>query len=274
MRAPVAAVCLLMVCAEAACGEGVCEEVAGAGAASAEQSAGHVSLTSMSNRHMAQTMQMDDAARFGKVLFDRLEWRDSGRGEGRAEWDGQAWYGGDYNKLWVRSEGKFVPKGFGTALRDADVEVLWNRVISRWWNVQFGGRRDVGAGRSHTWATIGIEGLAPQWFETEATIYVGDQGRTAARLKAQYDLLLTQRLVLQPFAEVNLYGRAERGAQIGSGLSDLELSMRLRYEVRREFAPYVGFVWLRRFGQTADLVRVAAGETSDLELALGVRVWL
>jgi len=228
---------------------------------------------SMSYREMADTMQMDDTARFGKVMFDQLEWRDGDRGEGRGTWDAQAWYGSDLDKLWVKSEGKYVSSSREAGLHDADVELLWDRVISDWWNIQAGARQDLGPGQSRSWAAVGIEGLAPQWFETEATVYASDQGRTAVRLKAQYDLLLTQRLVLQPFAEANLYGHTDRQRQIGSGLSDLEVSVRLRYEVRREFAPYVGLVWLRRFGSTADLVREAGGEASDLELTAGLRVW-
>jgi len=110
---------------------------------------------------MADTMQMDDAAHFGKVLFDRLEWRDGDTNQGRAEWDGQAWYGGDYNKLWVKSEGTYVAKGSDKGVHDADVEILWNRVISRWWNVQVGGRQDFGPGQSRTWGAIGLQGLAP-----------------------------------------------------------------------------------------------------------------
>jgi copper resistance protein B len=233
----------------------------------------------MSYREMADAMQMDDTTRFGKVMFDQLEWRDGGAGEGRGAWDAQGYYGGDYDKLWVKTEGKYVPSGrdatgaSGSGIRDADVEVLWNRVISAWWNLQVGGRQDFGPGQSRTWAAVGIQGLAPQWFETEAAVYASDEGRTAARLKAQYDLLLTQRLVLQPFAEANLYGRSDPAHQIGSGLSDLEVSVRLRYEVRREFAPYVGLVWLRRFGGTADLARSAGGDASDLELAAGLRIW-
>jgi copper resistance protein B len=239
---------------------------------------------------MADTMQMDDTTRFGKVMFDQLEWRDGGAREGRAAWDAQGYYGGDYDKLWIKTEGKYVSGGRSATgpgdsgggdvagardpgIRDADVEVLWNRVISAWWNVQAGGRQDFGPGQSRTWAAVGIQGLAPQWFETDATVYVSDEGRTAARLKAQYDLLLTQRLVLQPFAEANLYGRSDPKQQIGSGLSDLEVSIRLRYEVRREFAPYLGLVWLRRFGGTADLARSAGGNASNLELAAGLRVW-
>jgi copper resistance protein B len=224
----------------------------------------------MSYREMVDIMQMDDTSRFAKVMLDQLEWRNGGADEGRAAWDAQGYYGGDYDKLWIKSEGKYVSDG-RTGVHDASVEVLWDRVISPWWNLQAGGREDFGAG--HTWGTLGVQGLAPQWFQTEASVYLSDEGRTAARLKAQYELLLTQRLVLQPFAEANFYGHSDPAHEIGSGLSDLEISFRLRYEAYRQFAPYVGVVWLRRFGETADLVRAAGGERSDLELTAGLRVW-
>jgi len=226
----------------------------------------------MSYRQMAEVMQMDDTVAFAKVMLDQLEWRNGDMGEPRATWDAQGFYGGDYDKLWIKTEGKYVSKG-QAGIHDASVEVLWDRVISKWWNLQVGGRQDVGPGQSRTWAALGVQGLAPQWFQTEATVYASDEGRTAARLKAQYDLLLTQRLVLQPFAEANFYGRSDPGQQIGSGLSDLEISVRLRYELRRELAPYAGVVWVRRFGGTADLVRSAGGDASDLELIAGLRVW-
>lgn len=226
----------------------------------------------MSYREMVDIMQMDDTSRFAKVMFDQLEWRNGGTDEGRAAWDAQGYYGGDYDKLWIKSEGKYVADG-RAGVHDADVQVLWDRVISPWWNFQAGARQDFGSGKSRTWAALGVEGLAPQWFETEATVYVSDEGRTAARLKAQYELLLTQRLVLQPFAEANFYGHSDPTHEIGSGLSDLEISFRLRYEISRQFAPYVGVVWLRRFGDTADLVRAAGGERSALELTAGLRVW-
>jgi len=231
------------------------------------------SSESMSYRQMADLMQMDDTAAFGKVMFDQLEWRAAGAGEGRGAWDAQAWYGGDYNKLWVKTEGRYVASGPEKGLRDSDVELLWNRVVGRWWNMQVGGRQDFGPSQARTWLAVGMQGLAPQWFETEATAYFSDEGRTAIRLKSQYDLLLTQRLVLQPFVEANLYGRSDPTHQLGSGLSDVELSVRLRFEIRRELAPYVGIVWLRRFGGTADLVTAAGGARSDLELALGLHVW-
>jgi copper resistance protein B len=226
----------------------------------------------MSYRQMANVMQMDDTSRFAKVMLDQLEWRSGDVNEGRAAWDAQGYYGGDYDKLWIKTEGKYVSQG-RTGVHDAEVEVLWDRVISTWWSVQAGGRQDFGTGQSRTWAAIGIQGLAPQWFQTEASVFASDEGRTAARLKAQYELLLTQRLVLQPFAEANFYGHSDPAHEIGSGLSDLELSVRLRYEAYRQFAPYVGVVWLRRFGGTADLVRAAGGEDSDLELTAGLRVW-
>jgi copper resistance protein B len=227
----------------------------------------------MSYRQMADMMQMDDTTRFAKIMFDQFEWRNGDADEGRATWDAQGYYGGDYDKLWIKTEGKYVSNG-RTGIHDADVEVLWDRVISTWWNFQVGGRQDFGPGQSRTWAVLGVQGLAPQWFQTEASVYASDGGHTAARLKAQYDLLLTQRLALQPFAEANFYGRSDPAHQVGSGFSDLEISFRLRYEWRREFAPYVGVVWLRRFGGTADLARSAGGEASDLELTAGLRVWL
>jgi copper resistance protein B len=239
---------------------------------SADTASGEMSHGAMSYRQMAEAMQMDDTTRFGKVMLDQFEWRDGDSGEGRGSWDVQSYYGGDYDRLWIKTEGKYV-SGRGAGIRDADVEALWDRVISAWWNLQAGGRQDVGPAQSRTWVAVGVQGLAPQWFQTEATVYASDEGRTAARLKAQYDLMLTQRLVLQPFAEANLYGRSDPARQIGSGLSDLEMSLRLRYELRREFAPYLGLVWLHRMGGTGDLVRSAGGKASDLELAAGLRIW-
>jgi copper resistance protein B len=227
----------------------------------------------MSYREMSDVMQMDDTTRFGKVMLDQFEWRDGGADQGRAAWDAQAWYGGDINRLWIKTEGRYIANGPDKGVRDSDVDVLWNRVISRWWNLQMGGREDFGAGGARTWAAVGLQGLAPQWFETEATLYVGDEGRTAARAKVQYDLLLAQRLILQPYLEANFYGKLDPGQRVGSGLSDLELSVRMRFEIRRELAPYVGLVWLRRFGGTEDFARAVGGEASDLELTAGLRVW-
>jgi copper resistance protein B len=217
---------------------------------------------------MTAMMQMDDTARTSKVLFDQLEWRNTAEGDA-AVWDAEGWYGGDYNKAWLRSEGERV----GGITQNARADLLWDHTFARWWSIQAGGRQDFGRGPSRTWAAVGVQGLAPYWFDTEATFYVGEQGRTAVRLKSEYELLFTQRLILQPEAEANLYGKADRARQLGSGLSDLEVGLRLRYEVRREFAPYVGVVWSRQFGGTADRVRESGGDPSDVQFVAGLRAW-
>jgi copper resistance protein B len=222
----------------------------------------------MSYPQMVAVMQMDDTARTFKVLFDQLEWRNAAEGSA-LDWDAEGWYGGDTDKVLLRSEGERVA---GTT-QNARADLLWDHTFARWWSVQAGGRQDFGAGPARTWAAVGVQGLAPYWFNTEATFYIGEQGRTAMRLKSEYELLLTQRLILQPEGEANLYGKSDPARQLGSGLSDLELGLRLRYEVRRECAPYIGVVWARQFGGTADRVREAGGNPSDVQFVAGVRAW-
>jgi copper resistance protein B len=217
---------------------------------------------------MAAMMQMNDKALTGMVLLDQLEWRHTAEGNA-AVWDAEGWYGGDTHKVWLRSEGERVA---GTT-QNARADLLWDLTFARWWSVQAGARQDFGAGPDRTWAAVGVQGLAPYWFNTEATFYAGEQGRTAVRLKSEYELLFTQRLILQSEAEANLYGKSDRARQLGSGLSDLEIGLRLRYEVRREFAPYIGVVWSRQFGGTAERVREAGGNPSEVQFAAGVRAW-
>jgi len=225
-------------------------------------------MGNMSYKDMVSMMQMDDTHRFGKVMLDQLEWRDAREGAA-VTWDAQGWYGGDYNKLWIKTEGERIT---GTTL-NASTDLLLDHVVARWWDAQAGIRQDFGKGPARTWLALGVQGLAPYWLDVEATVYVGTAGRAAARLKADYDLLLTQRLILQPYGEANFYSKADPARQLGSGLSDIELSLRLRYEVRRELAPYVGVGWFKRFGGTAELAH-AAGEGSDeLELIAGLRIW-
>jgi copper resistance protein B len=222
----------------------------------------------MRYRQMADMMQMDDRGRTGMVLFDQLEWRNAAAGNDFT-WDAESWYGGDTDKIYLRSEGDRV----GGTRQNARADLLWDHTFARWWSVQAGGREDFGAGPPRTWAAIGVQGLAPNWLRTEATFYAGEQGRTALRVKSEYDLLFTQRLILQPEAEANLYGRPDPERQLGSGLSDLEIGLRLRYEIRREFAPYAGVVWSRQFGGTADRVRASGGNPSDAQFVAGVRAW-
>lgn len=221
----------------------------------------------MSKERMIELMQMEDDAPFGMVLIDQLEWSEVDNADVVAL-DGQAWYGTDYNKLWLKVEGERVDSE-----AEARTELLWDRIFKRWWSVQAGVRHDWSEGTSRTWAAFGVQGLAPYWFEVEATAYVGEEGRTAARFSGEYELLLTQRLILQPEIEFNLYGKDDPENGIGSGFSDAEFALRLRYEFRREFAPYVGIVWTRAFGNTADIARAEGHDTDDLQFVAGLRAW-
>jgi copper resistance protein B len=222
----------------------------------------------MSYRAMARMMEMDDTSATGMVLLDRLEWRNANRGSALA-WNADAWYGNDYDKLWLKTEGE---RRSGTTLA-ARSELLWDRVLARWWDLQAGMRHDSGEGASRNWVALGVQGLAPGFFNVEATAYVGDAGRSAVRISLQRDLLFTQRLVLQPELEVNLYGKSDARKGIGSGVSDAELALRLRYELRRELAPYLGVVWARRFGATASFARSGGEDPNDVQVLGGLRVW-
>jgi copper resistance protein B len=151
--------------------------------------------------------------------------------------------------------------------------VLYGRSIATWWDVVAGIRHDFKPGASEDFAAIGVVGLAPYKFEVEATAYIGQSGQTAARFEAEYETLLTNRLILQPLAEVNLYGNDDPQRGIGSGLSTLETGLRLRYEVTRRFAPYIGVVREQAFGRTADLRREEGNPTNDTRLVAGIRIW-
>jgi copper resistance protein B len=216
---------------------------------------------------MIELMQMEDNAPFGMVLLDKLEWRNGERENSRV-WDLQAFYGTDYHKLWLKSEGTRVH-----GEESGRVEALWDRVISSWWSVQTGVRYDFSEGPSRTWAAFGVQGLAPYFFELDAALYVAEHGRTALRVAAEYDALITQRLILQPSMQLAAYGKSDPENGIGSGVSDMEVGLRLRYEIRREIAPYVGVQWERLFGGSAELARSAGVDADELSVVVGVRAW-
>lgn len=213
-------------------------------------------------------MDMADDASLGMLLIDQLEAFNGSNANGQS-WEAEGWYGNDKNKLWIRSEGE---RSHGS-VDDGDVEAFWNRNVATYWSTQLGVRQDVGAGPKRTWAALGMEGLAPYWFEVQATAYVSAAGRTAARLRADYDMRFTQRLILQPELEANLYGKNDPRQRVGSGLSDVELGLRLRYEIHRQFAPYIGISWLRRIGTTADYARQDHQSPLDRQFVAGVRLW-
>ncbi|MEO7149853.1 MAG: copper resistance protein B [Rhodanobacteraceae bacterium] len=213
-------------------------------------------------------MHMPDDAPYGMLLLDQVEYADGNYGH-LIFIDGEAYYGTDLNKLWVKSEGEHS----GGKLQDLRTEALWDHAFATYFSTQLGVRRDFGQGPDRNWAAFGVQGLARYWFETEAFVYVGDSGRTAARLQAEYEESITQRLILQPKIEVNLYGRDDPQRGVGSGLSDAEFGLRLRYEIRREFAPYIGIVWRQRYGRTADFARTQDEHANDLQFVAGLHVW-
>lgn len=202
------------------------------------------------------------------VQFNRLETWDAEHGRGIG-WEGTAWFGSDLHRLWLRSEGERVVG----RTEAADLEVLYGRSVSRWWDVLAGLKHDGGEGPDRTWAAVGVQGLAPQKFEVEITAYLGESGQTQLSLEAEYELLLSNRWVLQPLAEAELFGKDDPARGIGSGLSTVELGLRLRYEWHRQFAPYVGLVHERSFGGTADARRNAGEVTRDTRVVVGVRFW-
>ena len=213
-------------------------------------------------------MDMHDHATQSMLLVDQLE-NFHGRDANGLTWEAEAWYGTDNDKLWLRSEGE---RSAGQ-VRDADVEALWSHAVATYWNTQLGIRQDAGGGPPRSWAAFGIEGLAPYWFEVQATAYVGQAGRVAARLRTEYDLRFTQRLILQPELEANLYSKSDRQRRIGDGVSDLQLGLRLRYEISRRFAPYIGVVWVRRFGTTAGFARQDREPVFDQQIVVGLHLW-
>jgi len=201
------------------------------------------------------------------VLFDQLEWQN--RRDGSASWDTKGWVGGDVNRFWFRTEGDTE----GDQLLAAHTHALYGRAIARWWDLVVGIRQDVRPGDPQTWAAIGLQGIAPYWFELQTTAYFGASGRTHFRVEGEYELLVTNRLVLQPLIELEVYGKADPEHGMGAGLSTADAGLRLRYEIRREVAPYVGFVWSRKFFGTADLAEAAGEEPATGRVTAGVRIW-
>jgi copper resistance protein B len=200
------------------------------------------------------------------ALVDRLEWQDADGGA--LAWETVGWLGGDLHRAWLRTEGESEDGDVG-----AEFELLYGRAVLPWWDLVAGVRHDVGDGPARSWAAIGVQGLAPMKFEVEATLYAGSAGRTAATLEAEYDTLLTNRWILQWLGEARLFGKDDPEAGVGSGLSSLEFGARLRYEVTRRFAPYIGIVHERSYGDTADHRREHGEPARDTRLVAGVRFW-
>lgn len=200
------------------------------------------------------------------MLADRVEAWNSDTGSGFA-WQGEGWIGTDLHRAWVRSSGEYHDR-----LEAAEVEVLYGRGIAAWWDLLVGLRHEFRPADARSFLALGIQGLAPQNFGIEATAYLRD-GQVAARFETSYQLLFTNRLILQPHLELDWFGEDEPQRGIGSGLATLEAGLRLRYEIQRRFAPYAGIAWQRALGETGELRRGAGDDVDDLRLVAGIRMW-
>lgn len=213
----------------------------------------------------------EDEQLYSFLLFDLLEYQ-GGKNLDQLRWDVVGWAGGDYNRLWFKTEGD-------SAADKATVEfqLLYGRLIAPFWDMQAGIRHDriygSGSADTRTFAVIGLQGLAPYWFDVEPWIAVSENGDVSARLTVEYDLLLTQRLILQPRVEIEAAVQKVERFGIGSGINDIDTGLRLRYEIRRDFAPYLGINWKRLVGQTAELARRDGEEVEKLSIVAGVRLW-
>ena len=211
---------------------------------------------------------MDLDMLFGAVLFDRLEASFADEAD-TYRWDAQAWYGGDFNKVWLKTEGEGAQ---GEPVEEADVELLYSRNVAAFWDFQAGVRYDLRPQPEQAHLAVGFQGMAPYMFEVNATAYLREDGLFSAAFEAEYDLLITQRLILQPRVELALHGEDEDSG-IGAGVTSSQAGIRLRYELRREFAPYIGFSWTQKYGDTADAARAAGEPTSINALVVGIRAW-
>lgn len=214
-------------------------------------------------------------AKFAKLMVDRLEyaWGDQ---EDTLNWDAQFWYGGDINRLWIETEGEDIASGgSGGELENFDVQ--YSRRIAPFWDIQagVGYQRKYGPGPDHDRGSVlvGLQGLAPYWFETDANLRLSEGGAVSAELELEYEWLLSQRLILQPRFATSYSSKKVEAFGIGQGINSTQVGLRLRYEIRREFAPYIGVYWRKLYGETADLAQADGEDTEGAAVVAGVRMW-
>jgi copper resistance protein B len=205
----------------------------------------------------------------GTLMIDRLEYR-AQDGRDTYKWDLQGWYGGDYHKVWLKSEGDGA---FGEVPDRAEVQLLYSRAINPWFNLQAGVRHDFQPDPERTHLVLGVQGLVPYWFEVDGQLFLSNKGDVTARLEAEYDQRITQKLILQPAVEFDLAAQDVPELGIGAGLSSIEAGLRLRYEFVPELAPYVGIEYERKLGETADFARAEGEDVGGWALLIGLRGW-
>ena len=240
------------------------------GSALAQETAGNQSASDEMAKARAELKHHHGDQLQYLALVERLEYQ-SDDGADFAVLEGQAWIGGDLNKLWLKTDGAYDLDQH--EFDDLELQLLYSRAISPYWDLQSGIRHDFEPDSGRSYATIGVQGLAPQWFEIDAAFFISDQGDLSLRFESEYELRLSQRLYLQPRVELNAAFSDDRENNIGSGLSDAEAGLRLRFEIRREFAPYVGFNWRQSFGRTRDLEQADGADVDTASWVAGVRFW-
>ena len=209
-------------------------------------------------------------------LFELFEYRLNNNGADTFVWDLVGWVGGDTNRLWIKTEGSQELSGAATG--EGDLQLLYGRNITPFWDFQIGvrGLQSFGAGleqSARSYAVIGFQGLAPYLFDVEPSLYISDQGEVSGALTVSFDILLTQKLVLQPRFEGEFSVQGDERFNTGLGVNGMDLGIRLRYEIRREFAPYIGVSWLRSFGETERLAREEDEAYSQIAFVAGLRLW-
>lgn len=202
------------------------------------------------------------------ISFDRLELH-AGDGDIPLFWEAQAWRGGDIDRVWLRSRGEL----HDGSIREGELQFAYRRAVSAYWDVSAGWRGELRPAPHRHWLALGLHGLAPWFIDVDADLYIGESGRSALRLEASHEILFTQRWILEPALELDAHGRDDPARAAGAGLSSLSAGMRLRYDISRKFSPYVGAQWKKYYGETADLVRAADGDTEEGIVLAGVRGW-
>lgn len=214
-----------------------------------------------------QAMDMNDDPLLSKVMIDRFEVRKGDHGN-PVVLEADAWFGKSVDKLWLKTDVEAVDG----ELEEAQLQVLYNRAISPFWDIQAGVRHDFKPVK-RTWAALGVQGTAPYFIETDATLFLGKSGQTALNVSAEKEIMLTQKTVLIPEVAMTIYGKDDHELGVGSGVSDLNVGLRLSHEFRREFAPYIGVNWSKKLGKTADLAEHHGDKTQDTEFLLGIQAW-
>lgn len=213
-------------------------------------------------------MGMEDDPLLAMLMLNQLEVRNTDAGNVTA-WKANAWLGKDLNKLWLKTEGNY----HDGQTEDAELQLLYSHAFSAFWDAQMGVRRDFRPHPRRDWLAFSIKGMAPYLFDVDLSLFIGEEGRSAARLDAEYEYLFSQRLILSPEAEINVYSKDDPQLGRGRGFSDITLGLRLRYEIRREFAPYLGVQWTGLYGGTADFAKTTGSNTNEAMAVAGLRVW-